>query len=122
MLEEEKGRTYHSISEVSAIAGVETHVLRYWETQFKMLRPKKNRAGNRMYRTKDIALVMSIKKMLYDQGFTISGARKKLLEDRRTSTGSSKSTGEKEGTTKFLKEIRKDLEDILSMVRQKGEG
>jgi DNA-binding transcriptional MerR regulator len=120
LAEEEKGRTYHSISEVSAIAGVEPHVLRYWETQFKMLRPKKNRAGNRMYRTKDIALVMSIKKMLYEQGFTISGARKKLLEDRRTSSGSSKSTGEKEGATQFLMEVKKELEDILSMVRQKG--
>jgi DNA-binding transcriptional MerR regulator len=120
LAEEEKGRTYHSISEVSAIGGVEPHVLRYWETQFKMLRPKKNRAGNRMYRTKDIALVMSIKKMLYEQGFTISGARKKLLEDRRTSSGSSKSTGEKEGATQFLMEVKKELEDILSIVRQKG--
>jgi DNA-binding transcriptional MerR regulator len=120
LAEEEKGRTYHSISEVSAIAGVETHVLRYWETQFKMLRPKKNRAGNRMYRTKDIALVMNIKRMLYEQGFTISGARKKLLEDRRTSPGSSKSAAEKEGATQFLRDVRKEIEDVLSIVRQKG--
>ncbi|MCX5799874.1 MAG: MerR family transcriptional regulator [Candidatus Eisenbacteria bacterium] len=120
MVDEEKGRTYHSISEVSAIAGVEAHVLRYWETQFKMLKPKKNRAGNRMYRTKDIALVMSIKKMLYEQGFTISGARKKLLEDRSTSSGPSKSAAEKEGATQFLREVRKELEGILSTVREKG--
>ena len=119
MEDEERGRTYHSISEVSAIAGVETHVLRYWETQFKMLKPRKNRAGNRMYRTKDIALVMSIKKMLYEQGFTISGARKKLLEDRRTSSAPAKSAGEREGATKFLKEVRKELENILLLVRHK---
>jgi DNA-binding transcriptional MerR regulator len=120
LAEEEKGRTYHSISEVSAIAGVEAHVLRYWETQFKMLRPKKNRAGNRMYRTKDIALVMGIKKMLYEQGFTISGARKKLLEDRRTSSGTTKSAAEKNGATQFLREVKKELEGILSMMRQKS--
>lgn len=120
MAEEEKGRTYHSISEVSAIAGVEAHVLRYWETQFKMLKPKKNRAGNRMYRTKDIALVLSIKRMLYEQGFTISGARKKLLEDRRTSSDSPKGMAEKEGATQFLKEVKRELQEILSVVRQKG--
>jgi len=119
LAEEKKGRAYHSISEVSAMAGVEPHVLRYWETQFKMLRPKKNRAGNRMYRPKDIALIMTIRKMLYEQGYTISGARKKLLEDRRTSSSSSASGGEKEGATQLLRQVKKELEEVLSMVRPK---
>ncbi len=121
MADEEKGRAYHSISEVSSIAGVEPHVLRYWETQFKMLRPKKNRAGNRMYRPKDIALVMAIRKLLYEQGFTISGARKKLLEDRRTSPATAARTAgsEKEGATQFLKQVKKELEEVLSLVRAK---
>lgn len=119
MAEEEKGRAYHSISEVSAMAGVEPHVLRYWETQFKMLRPKKNRAGNRMYRPKDIALIMTIRKMLYEQGYTISGARKKLLDDRRTSAVPSAPGGEKEGATQLLKQVKKELEEVLAMVRSK---
>ncbi len=113
-----KTRAYHSISEVSSMAGVEPHVLRYWETQFKMLRPKKNRAGNRMYRPKDIGLVMTIKKLLYEQGFTISGARRKLLDTRRRSPAASATTAEKEGATQLLKSVKKELEDILSMVRK----
>jgi DNA-binding transcriptional MerR regulator len=100
------------------MAGVEPHVLRYWETQFRMLRPKKNRAGNRMYRPKDIALIMTIRKMLYEHGYTISGARKKLLDDRRSSTGTPVS-GEKEGATQLLRQVRKELEEVLSMVRQR---
>jgi DNA-binding transcriptional MerR regulator len=101
------------------MAGVEPHVLRYWETQFKMLRPKKNRAGNRMYRPKDIGLVMTIKKLLYEQGFTISGARRKLLDTRRKSPAATAAgTAEKEGATRLLKSVKKELEAILSMVRK----
>jgi len=119
LAEEEKGRVYHSISDVSLMAGVEPHVLRYWETQFKMLRPKKNRAGNRMYRTKDIALVMAIRKLLYEQGYTISGARKKLLDDRRTSHGDTAAGTEKDGATQFLRQVRRELEEVLSLLRDK---
>ncbi|UCF79254.1 MAG: MerR family transcriptional regulator [Candidatus Eiseniibacteriota bacterium] len=118
MTAETKDRAYHSISEVSAMAGVEPHVLRYWETQFKMLRPKKNRAGNRMYRPKDIGLVMTIKKLLYEQGFTISGARRKLLDTRRQSSRTSAGSLPTEGTAKLLKSVKKELEDILSLVRK----
>jgi DNA-binding transcriptional MerR regulator len=75
-------KLYYSISEASAIAKVKPHVLRYWETQFKMLRPKKNKAGNRMYRRRDLRLIQLIKELLYDKGFTIAGARRKLLDDR----------------------------------------
>ena len=77
-------KSYYSISEVSENAGVKAHVLRYWETQFSMLRPRKSRGGVRMYRPKDVALIEQIKHLLYDRGFTIAGARRKLLEDRRS--------------------------------------
>ncbi len=76
-------KTYFSISEVSEVTGVKAHVLRYWESQFSMLRPRKSRGGMRMYRAKDVALVRRIKYLLYDRGFTIAGARKQLREDRR---------------------------------------
>jgi DNA-binding transcriptional MerR regulator len=76
-------KLYYSISEVSEIADVKPHVLRYWETQFKMLRPKKNRAGNRMYRPRELNLVVTIRDLLYRNGYTIAGARRKLLEARR---------------------------------------
>ena len=77
-------KLYYSISEVSEATGVKAHVLRYWESQFPMLRPRKSRGGMRMYRAKDAALIQRIKHLLYDRGFTIAGARRKLFEDRRS--------------------------------------
>ncbi len=73
-------KMYYTISEVSGMTGVKAHVLRYWETEFPSLRPKKNRAGNRNYRPRDIKAIIVIKDLLYKEGFTISGARKKLQE------------------------------------------
>ncbi len=74
----EKPRLYYSISEVSELLDVKQHVLRYWETQFPNLRPKKNRAGNRMYRPKDIDTLRAIKELLYDRRYTIAGAKRRL--------------------------------------------
>lgn len=73
-------KTYYSISEVCRKTGLEPHVLRYWETEFPQLRPKKNRAGNRAYREKDIELISYIKYLLYTDKFTIPGAKKKLAD------------------------------------------
>jgi DNA-binding transcriptional MerR regulator len=76
-------RPYRSISEVSELVGVKPHVLRYWETQFSMLHPRKNRAGNRMYRPEEVKLLLRIRELLYDRRFTIAGARRRLLDERR---------------------------------------
>jgi DNA-binding transcriptional MerR regulator len=73
-------KLYYSIGEVSELLGVKAHVLRYWETQFPMLKPKKNRAGNRTYKVRDIKFLMTIKDLLYERGYTIAGARQKLRE------------------------------------------
>jgi len=80
MLETKK--TYYSISEVCAMTELEPHVLRYWETEFAQLRPKKNRAGNRAYREKDIAVIRFIKRLLYEEQYTIPGAKKQLTETK----------------------------------------
>ena len=71
-------KLYHSISEVSKITGLKQYVLRYWETEFPSLRPKKNRSGNRAYRQSDIDTVLRIKDLLYAQKYTIEGARERL--------------------------------------------
>jgi DNA-binding transcriptional MerR regulator len=71
-------KTYYSITEVADLTKIKPHVLRYWESEFPSLRPKKNRAGNRTYQTNDIRQVLMIKKLLYEEGFTIDGARKRL--------------------------------------------
>lgn len=75
-------KTYYSISEVCSLTGLEPHVLRYWETEFSQLRPKKNRAGNRAYRDKDIEVVKYIKQLLYEEQFTIPGAKRRLAEPK----------------------------------------
>ena len=76
-------RPYRSISEVSELVGVKPHVLRYWETQFSVLRPRKNRAGNRMYRPEEVRTLLEIKDLLYARRFTIEGAKRKLLEAKK---------------------------------------
>jgi DNA-binding transcriptional MerR regulator len=73
-------KAYYSISEVCAKTGLESHVLRYWETEFPQLRPKKNSAGNRAYRDKDIDIIRYIKYLLYEEQYTILGAKKKCSE------------------------------------------
>lgn len=82
-------KVYRSIREVSAELDVKPHVLRYWETQFPTLRPKKNRAGNRIYRPEEVALLTRIKELLYAHRFTIEGAKKTLLDEKKP-RGSSK--------------------------------
>ena len=79
----DEGKLYRPISEVAGLVGVKPHVLRYWETQFGMLRPKKNRAGNRMYRPDEIKLLMRIKELLYARRYTIAGAKRTLLAERK---------------------------------------
>jgi DNA-binding transcriptional MerR regulator len=76
-------KLYRSIREVSAELEVKPHVLRYWETQFPSLRPKKNRAGNRMYRPEEVQLLTRIKELLYAQRFTIEGARRLLTDEKK---------------------------------------
>ncbi|NIR43003.1 MAG: MerR family transcriptional regulator [Gemmatimonadetes bacterium] len=71
-------REYFSIGEVCEMAGLKPHVLRYWETQFKELSPSKNRAGNRVYRAREIKIIELVKHLLYDEKYTIDGARQRL--------------------------------------------
>jgi DNA-binding transcriptional MerR regulator len=71
-------KLFYKIGEVSRLTGLEAYVLRYWETEFPALRPRKSSGGQRVYTKKDVDLVCHIKRMLYEQGFTIAGARKRL--------------------------------------------
>ena len=79
-------KVYYSMGEVCDLTGLKPHVLRYWETQFEVLRLTKNRAGNRVFRSKEIEVIMLVKKLLYEQKYTIEGANKKLLEMRSGGT------------------------------------
>ena len=111
-------KMYRSISEVSELLDVRPHVLRYWETQFSMLRPRKNRAGNRMYRPEEIKLLYAIKDLLYGRRYTIEGAKRSLLAERRTPSGQLE-MGLKEGGRKvLLDEIRSELVRLATQLRE----
>jgi DNA-binding transcriptional MerR regulator len=71
----------YSIDEVSDLAGLKAHVLRYWETEFPHLKPERTKANQRLYRQKDLDLILHIKKLVYERGFTLQGARKQLDDD-----------------------------------------
>lgn len=71
-------KLYYKIGEVAKFTGIKPHVLRYWETEFKTIRPNKSRTNQRLYRKQDVELILLLKDLLYTQGFTIAGARKKL--------------------------------------------
>ena len=77
-------KAYYSIGEVCDLTGLKPHVLRYWETQFDVLSPTKNRAGNRVFRPKEVELVLLVKHLLYEEKYTIEGARRRLHEMRRS--------------------------------------
>lgn len=76
-------RLYYRIGEISRITGLKPHVLRYWESEFRLIRPHKAGSLQRLYRKKDLDLILKIKKLLYEEGFTIAGARKKIRDIER---------------------------------------
>jgi DNA-binding transcriptional MerR regulator len=114
-------KTYYSISEVCSQTGLEPHVLRYWETEFSQLRPKKNRAGNRAYREKDIELIQYIKDLLYSQQFTIPGAKKKLSGSRSVENEQAKieiapHVAPAQPASGAMSEVKKELGEILALL------
>lgn len=76
-------KTYYAIGEVSTLTGLKPHVLRYWETQFDMISPNKNRGGSRVYRMRDIETILLVKHLLYEKRFTVEGAKREMKELRK---------------------------------------
>ena len=86
MLRGEPVQEFYSIGEVCALTDLKPHVLRYWESQFKLLNPAKNRSGNRVYARREVELILLVKHLLYTDKYTIDGARQKLDEHRKGGT------------------------------------
>jgi DNA-binding transcriptional MerR regulator len=114
-------KLYFRIGEVSALLGVETYVLRYWETEFPSLAPKKSGTGHRLYRRKDVELLLRIKHLLYEKRFTIEGARQSLHDDapkfRAPRDRAPRTQPELFPLENPLPEIRKQLAEILEMLK-----
>ena len=107
-------KAYYSIGEVCDLTGLKPHVLRYWETQFEVLSPLKNRAGNRVYRPKDIELILLVKNLLYEKKYTIEGANQKLLDMRKD--GALEESQQEVLSPEFLAAMKADLEELLDVL------
>jgi DNA-binding transcriptional MerR regulator len=102
-------KMYFKIGEVADLTGIKPHVLRYWEAEFGSFRPVKSRTKQRLYRRRDIELVLELKDLLYNQGFTIAGARKKLREKRSEEGGQMRLSLTSVEARGLLEEVRSDL-------------
>jgi DNA-binding transcriptional MerR regulator len=112
-------KLFFKIGEVAEIAEVEQHVLRYWEEEFDVLKPNKNRSGQRLYQKKDIEQVLEIKHLLYADKFTIAGAKKKLKQKKSNSDGAQMDFGfDREALADWKKKATQDLKSILSILDQ----
>jgi DNA-binding transcriptional MerR regulator len=137
-------KLFFKIGEVCDLAGVQAHVLRYWESEFPMLAPQKNRAGQRVYRKRDVEIALRIKELLYDDQYTIAGAKKRLTHELRggklkvvgddlgdggeatineapktfVRTSSTSTAEEREG----LKKLASELRELLALLEKEKKG
>lgn len=107
-------KEYYSIGEVCDLTGLKPHVLRYWETQFPALRPTKNRAGNRVYRRKEIKLIHLLRHLLYGERYTIEGARQKLDQLRREGKLAKASRVAWDAET--VRELRREADGLVELL------
>jgi len=105
---------FFSIGEVCALTDLKPHVLRYWESQFRFLNPAKNRSGNRVYKSREVELIMLVKHLLYGEKFTIEGARQKIEQYRRT--GELRSAARRAMGVETVRELRQEVEDALRIL------
>lgn len=112
-------KLFFRIGEVAGLAEVEPYVLRYWETEFKNLRPKKNEKGQRLYQKKEVELALDIKKLLHKEGYTIEGAKKVLKErskEKNKGPAQLSIPFDRGKIVKTLEETKKDLQAILKLL------
>lgn len=114
-------RLYYSVSDVAELTGVKPHVLRFWEKEFPMLRPKRGSSGNRSYRDREIRIIEAIKHLLYDEKYTIPGAVERLRQDR--SLGESVEAapeGSLSSPDEVLAEVRELLLELKELIDTEG--
>jgi DNA-binding transcriptional MerR regulator len=119
-------KLYYKIREVCEIVGVEAHVLRFWESEFPALSPPKTKSGQRIYRPKDIELLLQIRRLLYEEGFTIAGARKQLSanaeipsaasDKKEPSPDKDEPKTERAPDPDRLKKVKAELQNILTLL------
>lgn len=111
---------FYSIGDVCNLTELKPHVLRYWESQFKFLHPAKNRSGNRVYQRKEIELIMLVKQLLYEEKFTIDGARQKIDDYRKD--GELRTAARAALDSQAIVALENDLKGILTILEGKDAG
>ncbi|HHE46355.1 MAG TPA: MerR family transcriptional regulator [Bacteroidetes bacterium] len=109
-------KLYYSIGEVSRLLGIDQHVLRFWETEFRELAPLKRKGGRRQYRESDLRVIRRIKKLLYEDRYTIEGARRRLRAEGRGDKVEDRSSDATAGGATVLKEMRRDLLELKEIL------
>ena len=109
-------KLFYRIGDVAEITGIKPHVLRYWESEFSGLHPRKNRAGQRIYERRDVELIIEIKKLLYEQRYTISGARKLLARQSRRVEKKPPAARARGELSEALKICRQELQALLTLL------
>lgn len=109
-------KLYFRIGEVSRIVGVKPFVLRYWETEFDLLKPGKSPSRHRLYKKKDVELLLEIKRLLYAEGYTIEGAKKRLREGKKEERDQLKLPLSESSYKNALVKIKKDLQSLRKML------
>ena len=112
-------KLYFKIGEVKKITGVETHVLRYWESEFKIIRPQRASSKQRLYRRIDVENILIIKKLLYEDGYTVPGARKLLTAKKGLTKKKEKSQIPEGRARSMLAELKSDLQQLQEMLEKK---
>ena len=105
---------FFSIGEVCALTDLKPHVLRYWESQFRFLSPAKNRSGNRVYKSREVELIMLVKHLLYNEKYTIDGARLRIEQYRKS--GELKAQATRAASHATLGELRTQLQQVLQLL------
>ena len=115
-------KLFFKIGEVCEITDTQPYVLRYWESEFTALAPAKNSSGQRIYRRRDIETILRIKQLLYEEGFTIAGAKKRLEVELtgRAETPPASSDGRPDSSRAALREVREQLRAILTLLERDG--
>jgi DNA-binding transcriptional MerR regulator len=109
---------FYSIGEVCNLTELKPHVLRYWESQFRFLNPAKNRSGNRVYKGREVELIMLVKHLLYTEKFTIDGARQRIDQYRRT--GELRVSAHRAFEAEMAQDLRANIEEIVAVLDGKA--
>jgi len=109
-------KLYFRIGEVAKLLALPAYVLRFWETEFPQLRPTKSNTGQRMYRRREVELAIRVKKLLYEEGFTIAGARERLKAENKPAKAQSGLPFPKAAPTDGLREVKRGLKEILGIL------